>query len=160
VPELIGYERRRWLSLGEKATVDALSVKGRIENAVILGAGSASITCDGLPKLDTISFRVGEPAELSKIVALAFGIDRDTFGYQTVQHSIEVIHLEVDHRFLCQGKVFIVLPEEGEDNLSAFGRGRKRESPIGLRQAEVFLVPTVQSFRIVHSNKRTAKTDD
>ena len=74
---------------------------------------------DGLPKLDTISFWVSDPAELSKIVALAFGIHRDTFVYQTVQHSIEVIHLEVDHRFLCRRKVFIILSEDGKDDLSA-----------------------------------------
>src|SRR5580704_3683560 len=94
-------------------------------------ASSASTSCDGLPKLDTISFWVGEPAEPSKIVAFAFGIDRDTLVYQTVQHSIEVIHLEVDHRFLCRRKVFITLSEEGKDDLSALRRGRKRERPFG-----------------------------
>jgi hypothetical protein len=70
---------------------------------------------DGLPKLDTISFWVGEPAKPSKIVTFAVGIDRDAFAYQTVQHSIEVIHLEIDHCFLRRRKVFITLPEEGED---------------------------------------------
>ena len=85
----------------------------------------------GLPELDTISFRVGEPAKPSEIVAFAFGIDRDTFGYQTVQHSIEVIHLEVDHRSLCRRKVFIILPEEGKDDLSALRRCRKREATFG-----------------------------
>src|SRR5947207_14478687 len=95
----------------------------------LIWAGSASTSCDGLPKLDTISFWVGEPAEPSKIVAFAFGIDRDTFVYQTVQHSIEVIHLEVDHRFLCCRKVFIILSEEGKDDLSALRRGRKPERP-------------------------------
>ena len=63
--------------------------------------------------------------------SFAFGIDRDTFVYQTVQHSIEVIHLQVDHRFLCRRKVFIILPEEGKDDLSALRRGRKRERSFG-----------------------------
>jgi hypothetical protein len=94
---------------------------------------SASISRDGLPKLNTVSFWVGKPAEPSKIVAFAFGIDRDTFVCQTVQHPIEVIHLEVDHRFLNQREVFIILPEEGEDNLSALRRGRKSERPFGPR---------------------------
>jgi hypothetical protein len=63
--------------------------------------------------------RFRDAAELSKIVAFAFGIDRDTFVFQTVQHSIQVIHSEVDHRFLRWRKVSIILPEEGEDDLSA-----------------------------------------
>ena len=85
----------------------------------LIWTSSASTSCDGLPKLDTISFWVGEPAEPSKIVAFAFRIDRHTFGYQTVQYSIEVIHLEVDHRFLRRRKVLIIFSEEGKDDLSA-----------------------------------------
>jgi len=95
--------------------------------------GSASVSCDRLPKLDTISLWVGEPAKPSEIVAFASWIDRDTFVYQTVQHSIEVIHLEVDHGFLFPWKVCIILSEEGEDDLSALRRGRKRERSPGPR---------------------------
>lgn len=73
----------------------------------------------GLPKLDTVSFRVGKPAKCPKVVAFAFGIDRDAFACQAVQHSIEIINLEVDHRFLFPGKILIILREEGEDDLSA-----------------------------------------
>src|SRR6476646_6186900 len=101
---------------------DILPVFDRGPRSRLLGttsrASSVSTSSDRLPKLDAISFWVGEPAELSKIVAVAFGIDRDTFVYQTVQHSIEVIHLEVDHHFLCRRKVFVILSEEGKDDLS------------------------------------------
>ena len=97
----------------------------------LIWASSASTSRDGLPNLDTISFWVGEPAEPSKLVAFAFGIDRDAFVYQTVQHSVEVMHLEVDHRFLCRRKVLIIVSEEGQDDLSALRRGRKRERPFG-----------------------------
>ena len=91
------------------------------------GAASASFGLGWLPKLDAISFRVGDPAELSEIVAFAFWIDRDTFVYQSVQNSIEVIYLEIDHCFLCRREVCIVLLEKGEHDLSAFGRCGKRE---------------------------------
>jgi len=77
--------------------------------------GSASIRCDRLPKLNTIPLWIGEPAELPEIAVFTFGIDRDTFVSQAVQHSIEVIHLEVNHCFLCRRKVSIILPEEGKD---------------------------------------------
>jgi hypothetical protein len=33
---------------------------------------AASVRCDRLPRLDAFSFRVGEPAELSILVAFAF----------------------------------------------------------------------------------------
>src|ERR1017187_6716640 len=122
--------------------------------------GSASVSCDRLPKLDTISFRIGDPAKLSKIVAFAFWIDRDTFVYQTVQHSIEVIHLEVDHCFLCRREVCIVLFEKGEDDLSVLRRRRKRESSVGLHQTEMPLVPLIQSLWIIRSQKYTAKAGD
>jgi hypothetical protein len=97
----------------------------------LIWISSASTIYEGLPKLDTISFWVGEPAKPSKIVTFAFGIDRDAFIYQTVEHSIEVIHMKVDHYFLCRRKVLIVLPEESEDHLSALRQGWKRERPFG-----------------------------
>src|SRR5947208_1864013 len=96
-----------------------------------------------LPKLDAISFRVAEPAKLSEIIAFAFGIDGDTFGDQTVQHSIEVIHLEIDHGLLCGRKICIVVFEEGEDDPSALRRGRKRVSSLGLHQTDMSLVPAI-----------------
>jgi len=123
----------------------------------LIWASSASTSCDGLPKLDTISFWINEPAKPSKIVAFAFRIDLDAFVYQTVQHSIEVIHLEVDHCVLCRRKVLIILPEEGENNLSALRRGRKRERPFGPHETEMPFVPHIQSFWIIRSDKRTAK---
>src|SRR5581483_7325150 len=42
--------------------------------------GFPSLACERLPKLDTISFRVGDPAKLSEIVAFAFWIDRHSLG--------------------------------------------------------------------------------
>jgi hypothetical protein len=104
---------------------------------------SASVSSDRLPKLDAISFRVGDPAELSEVIAFAFWIDGDTFGYQTVQHSIEVIHLEIDHCFLCRRKVCILLFEQGEDDLSVLRRSRKRERSLGLYETDMPLVPAI-----------------
>jgi transposase InsO family protein len=72
-----------------------------------------------LPKLDTISFRASDPAELAKVIGFALWIDRDAFGYQTVQHSIQVIHLKIEHGFLRRRKVCIVWFEKGEDDLAA-----------------------------------------
>lgn len=126
----------------------------------LLWASLASTSCDGLPKLDTISFWVDAPAELPEVVAFAFWIDRDAFVYQTVQHSIEVIHLEIDHCFLCRREVCIVLFEKGEDDLSVLRRGRKRESSAGLHQTEMPLVPLIQSLWIIRSQKYTAKASD
>lgn len=122
--------------------------------------GSASIICDRLPKLDTISFRIADPAKLSEVIALAFGIDGDTFLYQTVQHTIQVVHLEIDHCSLCRREVGIVLFEKGEDDLSVLRRGRKRECSLGLHQTEMLLVPLIQSFWIIRSQKYTAKASD
>src|SRR5215469_3803535 len=103
--------------------------------------GTTSVISDRLPQLDAISFWVGEPAKLAEIITFAFGIDRDAFVYQTVQHYIEVIDLKIDHRFLCRWKVRILLPEEGQDNLIALLRGGKREKPLGPHQTEMALVP-------------------
>ena len=64
--------------------------------------GSASVSSERLPKLDTISFRIGDPAKLSEVIAFAFWIDGDTFAYQTVQKSVQVVHLEIDHCFLSR----------------------------------------------------------
>ena len=72
--------------------------------------GWASVT-ERLPELDAISFRVGEPAKLSEVIGFAFWIDGDTFGYQAVQQTIEVVHLEIEHRFLCRREVCVVLFE-------------------------------------------------
>src|SRR4029077_6031807 len=108
--------------------------------------GSASVSCDRLPKLDTISFRIGDPAKISEVIAFAFWIDGDTFVYQTVQHTIQVVHLEIEHCFLCRREVCIVLFEKGEDDLSALLRGRKREGSVGHHQTEMPLVPLIQSF--------------
>jgi hypothetical protein len=119
-----------------------------------------SFSCDRLPKLDTISFWVGEPAKPSEIVAFAFWIDCDTFVYQTVQNSIEVIHQEIDHCFLCRREVCIVLFEKGKHDLSALRRGRKRERSVGLHQTEMPLVPLIQSFWIIRSQKYTAKASN
>src|ERR1700691_5546436 len=93
---------------------------------------SALVSCERLPKLDTISFQIGDPAKLSEVIAFAFWIDGDTFAHQTVQHTVQVVHLEIDHCFLCRREVCIVLFEEGEDDLSVLRRGRKRERPFGL----------------------------
>jgi hypothetical protein len=49
---------------------------------IAAGAASASFSCNRLPKLDTISFRIGDPAKLSEVIAFAFWIDGDTFVYQ------------------------------------------------------------------------------
>ena len=35
---------------------------------------------DRLPKLHTVSFQIGDPAKLAKVVALAIWIDGDTIG--------------------------------------------------------------------------------
>lgn len=80
----------------------------------IIWVDSASFRRDRLPKLDTISFRVGDPAELSEVIAFALWIDRDAFLDQTIQHTIQVVHLQIDHRFLRLREVGIVLLEKGE----------------------------------------------
>jgi len=36
----------------------------------------------------------------SEVIAFAFWIDGDTFVYQAVQHTVQAVHLEIDHRFL------------------------------------------------------------
>ena len=101
---------------------------GRLQGPIPVGA--ASFSCDRLPKIDTISLRIGNPAKLSEVIAFAFWIDGDTFVYQTVQHSIEVIHLEIDHRFLRRREVCIVWFEKGEDDLSVLrGWGETRMLP-------------------------------
>src|SRR5271169_2967754 len=96
-------------------------------------AGSASLRSERLPKLDTISLRIGDPAKLSEVIAFAFWIDGDAFVYQAVQHTVQVVHLEIDHCFLRRREVWIVLIEKGEDDLSALRRGRKRERSVGLQ---------------------------
>src|SRR5271154_2439115 len=106
-------------------------------------AGSASVSSDRLPKLDTISFRIGDPPKLSEVIAFAFWIDGDTFVDQTVQHTVQVVHLEIDHCFLHRREVCIVLFKKGEDDLSALFRGRIRERPVGLHQTEMPLVPLI-----------------
>jgi len=122
--------------------------------------GSALVSCDRLPKLDTISFRIGDPAKLSEVIAFTFWIDGDTFVYQTVQHIIQVVHLEIDHCFLCRREVCIVLFEKGENDLSTLRRGRKPERSVGLHQTEMSLVPLIQSFWIIRSQKYTAKASN
>jgi hypothetical protein len=52
------------------------------------------------------------------------------------------------------------LSEEGEDDLSGLRRGGEGEGPIGLYQAEMALVPPIQSFWIIGSDKRAAKAGD
>ena len=131
---------------------------GRLQGPIPVGA--ASFSCDRLPKLDTISLRIGNPAKLSEVIAFAFWIDGDTFVYQTVQHSIEVIHLEIDHRFLRRREVCIVWFEKGEDDLSVLRRWGKRECSLGLRQTEMLLILLVQSFWIIRSQEYTAKASD
>lgn len=115
---------------------------------------------DRLPKLDAVSFRVGDPAKLSKIIALAIWIDGDTFACQTVQQTIQVVHLEIDHCFLRRREVVIVLLEKGEDDPSVLRRGRISVCSLGLNQTEMLLVPLIQSFWIVRSQEYTAKASD
>jgi len=62
-----------------------------------IGDSTTLIIGDGLPELDAISFRIGEPPKLPEVVGFAIGIDCDTFAYQAIQHTIEIIHLEIDH---------------------------------------------------------------
>jgi hypothetical protein len=47
--------------------------------------------------------------------------------------------------------------EKSEDDLRALRRGRKRESSVGLHHTEMLLVPLIQSFWIIRSQKNTAK---
>ena len=98
---------------------------------------------DRLPKLDTISFRIGYPAKLSEVIAFAFWINGDTFVYQTVQQTIQIVHLEINHCFLCRREVGIVLFEISEDDLSMLCRGRKCERSVGLHQTEMPLIPLI-----------------
>lgn len=62
-----------------------------------IGESTTLVIGDGLPQLDAISFGVSEPAKLPEVVGFAIWIDCDTFAYQAVQHTIEVIDLEIDH---------------------------------------------------------------
>ena len=118
---------------------------------------SALIVCDRLPKLDAISVRIGEPAKLSEVIALAFWIDRDPFSDQTVQNTIQIFDLEIDHCFLCRREVVIVLFEEGKDDLRVLRRGRKRVGSVSLHQTKMLLIPLIKSFRIICSQKYTAE---
>jgi len=126
-------------------------------NAYHLGQ-FASTSRDRLPKLDTVSFRVSDPAEPSEVVAFAFWVDRDSFVCQTVQHSIQIVHLEVDHCFLCRREVCIVLLENGEDDFGSSARKNIPPKPVieamqspmrnvcpGLRLEE--LIDEVESLR-------------
>ena len=101
---------------------------------------------DRLPKLDAISFRIGDPAELSKVVAFAFWIDGDAFLNQTVQQTVQIVYLEIDHRFLRRREVGIVLFEKGEDDPSLLRGGRKHVESAGVQQAEMLFVPLIQGF--------------
>src|SRR5271154_1044596 len=131
---------------------------------VLLSSSGTFCACtsnsDGLPKLDAISFRIGEPAKLSEVIAFALWIDSDTFGYQTVQQTIQVVHLEIEHGFLCRREIGIVRFEKGEDDVTALLRGRKRKSSVGLQQTEMLLVPLIQSLWIIRPQKYTTKTSN
>ena len=104
------------------------------------------LVADRLPELDAISFGIGDPAELSEVVALAIWIDGDTFGGQTVEHTVQVVHLEIDHGFLRRREVGIVLFEKGEDDPSLLRGGRKHVESAGVQQAEMLFVPLIQGF--------------
>jgi hypothetical protein len=120
-----------------------------------------SIILDRLPKLDAISYRVGDPAKPSEFsVFFAFRINRNTFGDQSIQYSIEVVHLEVDHRLLRERKVVIVLLESGKDYFGMLRRDWKHVSTAGLYQAEMTFVPLIECLRVVRSQKYTAKASD
>jgi hypothetical protein len=121
---------------------------------------AASFRCDRLPKLDPISFEVGDPAELAEGVAFAFWIDGDAFLYQAIQHSIEVVHLEIDHCFLRRREVCIVWFEKGEDDLRVLGRRGIGEGSVRLQQPEMLLVPLIESLWILRPQKYAAETSD
>lgn len=104
----------------------------------------SSVICDGLPKLYTISFGVSNPAKFSEVIAVASGIDSDTFGYQTIQESVEVIDLKIDHGLLRGGKVGVVLLEQGEDDVGVLGGDGISERSLRLGQAEMLFVPGIE----------------
>src|ERR1700761_235333 len=120
---------------------------------------SISIILSRLPELDAISCRVRNPAESPEFaIVFAFRIDCDTFRDQMIQYSIQIVHLEIDHRFLCEREVVIILLERREDDFGVLRRGGKHVRAARLHQAEMPLVPLVQSLRLVRAYKNTAKT--
>ena len=66
--------------------------------------------------------------------------------------------MPVDHHFLRDGKVLILLLEESEHHLRTLRRGRKRERPMGPHQTKMLLLPLIQSFWVLSPHKRTAKS--
>src|ERR1700722_6305614 len=82
------------------STIRALRIRfGLTESSTVVPNRPHSVP-ERLPKFDTISFRIGDPAKLSEVIAFTFWIDVHPFFCQAVQHTIQVVHLEIDHGFL------------------------------------------------------------
>ena len=124
------------------------------------GAGLGSFRSDRLPKLDAIPFRIGDPAKLPEVVALAIWVDGDAFGDQTIEQTIQVVDLEIEHGFLRRREVGIVVLEKGEDDLGAMGGSGKRVESAAVHQTEMFFVPLIERFWIRCAQKYTAKAID
>ncbi len=127
---------------------------------LLLPDSCCTVSADGLPEFNAVTFGVGEPAELAEVVAVALGIDVDAGGDQAVEQGIEIVHLEIEHGFLRGREVVAVLLEEGKDDARLRGRRGKPVRSVGLHHAEMLFVPLIQSFWIVRSQKDAAKPSD
>src|SRR5205823_7695695 len=71
----------------------------------------------GLPQLDPISFRVGDPGEPTVLVVLPLRHDRNSFPPKRREHGVQVLHAVVDHERRAVAEVLRVGGEDGPDRV-------------------------------------------
>src|SRR5688500_9387365 len=73
-----------------------------------------SVTWCGLPELDAVPFRIGDPCEPTVLVLGAFVIDRNTFRLELGDQRVQIVDAVVEHecRF-ARSEVRRVLLEQG-----------------------------------------------
>src|SRR5580704_2897104 len=113
------------------------------------------------PQFDTISFGIGDPAELAVFVGLHLLVDIDALFAQGLQQRLEIIHTEVDHE----------APVRRLEVLRAFREDRPDGEAgvcemIGVTEhcacfrraldAEVLAIPLVKSFGILRAEEDAA----
>src|SRR6266852_4258219 len=89
------------------------------------------------------------------VVLLAFSIHRNTLSRELFQNSIQIIHLEVEHRRLRNREIARRTREEGNCNVGTLRFVGKQKRSMRTGNAKVFLVPGIESLRIVRSHKRS-----
>src|SRR5207237_2453081 len=71
----------------------------------------------GLPQLDPISFRVGDPGEPTVLVVLPIRHDRNSCPSKRREHGVQVLHAVVDHERRAVAEVLRVGGEYGPDRV-------------------------------------------